>query len=302
MRSYSKRRVSCLTATVLSLLLVADCSAEDAKDILWYGNSFTNATCCGSTRSVPDVLEDIAAAAGYPAPNNVNASANGQNLAWHLALNTAPITTAIAAGNSWEHLVLQDYSTQTTRLISGGLAVHRSSAVGLYEAVAAHSPNVNVAMFETWARGPGHSYYSGTSPVFPGGPAEMQEEVREGYHLSTGDINAAAGADVAKYAPVGDAWENTGFSLTLYAGDIYHAQNRGTLLNALVLYGTIYDDPTTSDIDLTDVLSSLNISATDGAYLTGVADATLAPVPEPGAAILGGLAMTGLFLLRRRKA
>jgi hypothetical protein len=32
--------------------------AQEAKDILWYGNSFTNAVCCGSTRSVPSVVAD----------------------------------------------------------------------------------------------------------------------------------------------------------------------------------------------------------------------------------------------------
>ncbi len=44
------------------------CRAEDPKDILWFGNSFTNAVCCGSTRSVPNVVLDIALAAGHVAP------------------------------------------------------------------------------------------------------------------------------------------------------------------------------------------------------------------------------------------
>lgn len=53
---------------------------EYPKDILWYGNSFTNATCCGSSRSVPSIVSDIAVAAGHPAPRNRNASADGQSL------------------------------------------------------------------------------------------------------------------------------------------------------------------------------------------------------------------------------
>lgn len=107
----------------------------------------------------------------------------------------------------------------------------------------------------------------------------MQQEVRSGYHQSTQNINSAVGKAIAKYAPVGDAWENAGFPLSLYANDIYHAQNRGSLLNALILYGVIYDDPTTSDIDLTGVWSRLGVSAQDGQFLAMVADATL--VPEP---------------------
>jgi hypothetical protein len=115
----------------------------------------------------------------------------------------------------------------------------------------------------------------------------MQQELREGYQLSTGDINAAVGAGSAAYAPVGDAWENAGFPLNLYASDIYHAQNRGSLLTALVLYGVIYQDSTTSDIDLTVVLANLNgsfspadaryITTSQAAFLTSTVDATLLP-------------------------
>ncbi|MCI0335767.1 MAG: hypothetical protein L0228_21380 [Planctomycetes bacterium] len=272
-------------STVFGLWLGNDCRAEDPKDILYYGNSFTNALCCGGNRSVPDVIADIAVAAGHPAPRNRNAAVNGQGLEWHRLNNTAVITTGIAPGESWEHVVLQDFSTQPTHI--GNLALHRSSALGLYDLVDNHSPDVEAVLFETWARGPGHSFYTGTSPSFPGGPAQMQQELRDGYHLSTGDINAAAGIGSATYAPVGDAWENAGFPLNLYASDIYHAQNRGSLLTALVLYGIIYDDSTTSDIDLTGVLANLNasyspadaryITASNAEFLTSTVDATLMP-------------------------
>ncbi len=293
-----KRRVAvCVLSSVFGLLLGNACRAEDPKDILWYGNSFTIAVGFGSSRSVPDVVSDIAVAAGYPAPRNGNASVAGQSLQYHLTSNTAVINTGITPGEKWEDVVLQDFSTQPTHI--GNLALHRSSAKSLYQTVAAHSPTVIPIMFETWARGPGHSFYTGVSPSFPGGPAQMQQEVRDGYRLSTGDINAAVGMNLAKYSPVGDAWQNAGFPLTLYAGDIHHAQNRGTLLDALVLYGTIYGDPTTSDINLSSVLSSLGISAQDGAFLTGVADATL--VPEPANVVLGLIGIVVLVGLVRRR-
>ena len=46
-----------LRATVLVAVFTAatGTSAEDPKDILFYGNSFTNAVGSGSSRSVPDV-------------------------------------------------------------------------------------------------------------------------------------------------------------------------------------------------------------------------------------------------------
>ncbi len=171
----------------------------------------------------------------------------------------------------------------------GNLSQHLSSTLAMYQQVAARSPNVTAVMYETWARAPGYYFYTGSNPSFPGGPVQMQQELRDGYQMSTANINAVAGSTVAKYAPAGDAWENAGFAANLYAADNYHGSNRGSLLNALVLYGTIYDDSTTSDIDLSGVLSSLGLSAADGQYLTSVADITL--VPEPSALVLAVLCL-----------
>ena len=264
--------------------------AEDPKDILWYGNSFTLATCCGSSVSVPNTFRAIAVSAGHPLPRMSNASVNGQSLQWHL---TTPgqlnyITTGITAGETWDNVVLQDYSTWPTHI--GNLPQHLSSTLGLYQAVAAHSPQVVPVLYETWARGYGNAFYTGGAPSFPGGPTQMQQELRDGYHLSTANINTTVGSDIAKLAPAGDAWELANFPANFYGDGSYHASNRGTLLNALVLYGTIYDDPTTSDIDLTVVLNGLQLTASDGQYLTSLADSVLA-VPEPSALVLFGVGM-----------
>ena len=148
----STMRRMVLQATVLVAVFAAATrtSAEDPKDILFYGNSFTNAVGSGSSRSVPDVLKDVAVAARHPAPRNRNASVNSQSLLWHLQHNTTVITTGIAAGEKWDDVVLQDFSTEPTHI--GNLASHRSSAVTLYQTVAVHSPGVIPIMFETWAR------------------------------------------------------------------------------------------------------------------------------------------------------
>lgn len=268
-------------------LAVQYSSAEDPRDILFYGNSFTNATCCGSSKSVPTIVRDIAVAAGYPAPRVVNAAVNGQSLQWHL---TTPsqlqrITTGIPAGEKWENVVLQDFSTWPTHI--GNLPQHISSSLGLYQAVAAHSPAVVPVMYQTWARGYGNSFYTGGSPAFPGGPAQMQQELREGYQQSTDNINSVVGTSIAKVAPAGDAWELANFPANFYGDGTYHASNRGSALNALVLYGTIYGDSTTSDINLTSVFNGLGLNPATGAYLTSLADQVLAPaVPEPGSLVL----------------
>ncbi len=196
---------------------------------------------------------------------------------WHRLNNTAVINSGITAGEKWENVVLQDYSTSPTHI--GNLALHLTSTLGMYNLVKAHSPEVIPVLYETSARGPGHSVYLGARPDFPGGPVQMQQELREGYHFSTDNINAAAGADLVKLARAGEAWQDGGFPLNFYGSDIYHAQNRGTLLNALVLYGTIYDDVTTSDIDLSTVVTKLNLSAADGQLVAGLADGVLGSEP-----------------------
>ncbi len=278
-----------------NLILLSKARAVDPKYLLFYGNSFTNA-CCGATgslRPMPTVVAEIAQAAGHPKPYVKNAAVNGQSMQWHVDNNTFAITSGIP-GQHWSNVVLQDFSTQPTHI--GNLALHLSSTTAMYNLVAAHSPNVVPVLFETWARGPGHSFYTGVNPSFPGGPVQMQQELRDGYHMAVDNINSMVGSNLAKYAPAGDAWENAGFPLNFYASDIYHANNRGMLLNALIMYGTIYDDRTTSDINLSAILATLNVSAADGQFLQSLADATL--VPEPTTLAMVGF---GVLLMTRRR-
>lgn len=282
------------SALVLGLVLsVCSLCTAQAQNLLFYGNSFTIAVGFGSSRSVPDLVRDIAVVAGEPSPFIVNASIAGWSLNQHRASNTNVITTSIAPGQTWDKVILQDFSTRPTQI--GNLADHRASYVSLFQAVRNHSPAVNAIGYETWARAPGHSFYTGANPSFPGGPAQMQQQLRDGYALSTGDVNALYGAGTSTVSPVGDAWENANWQ-SLHAGDLYHAQNRGSLLAALVLYSTIYDDPTLTDINLTGVLGSLGLSVAEGAFLASVAEST---VPEP--ASLAGLAAVGVILMRRRR-
>lgn len=276
-------------ALLITVLACVGAAAAAPYNLLFYGNSFTLGQ--GSTRSVPALVKDIAVAAGHESPYVVNASIGGWSLAQHLASNTSAITTAIAPGQRWNYVVLQDFSTQPTHI--GSLPTHLGSYAALFQKVRDHSPAALAIGFETWARAPGHDYYAGPNPLFPGGPAQMQQEVRDGYNQSSANVNALHGPGTSRVAPVGDAWENANWQ-SLHAADLYHAQNRGTLLAALVIYGTIYNDPTVTDIDLTPVLGSLSLSAADGQFLTTIADATL---PEPAGALL---VVALLPLLRRR--
>lgn len=246
--------------------------AENPKNILFYGNSFTLGI--GSTEAeqfggVPEVVKQLAVAAGYPAPRVENAAVSGQSLAWHIGNNTGAIADpgdfAEVPDFQWDLVVLQEYSTTPTHI--GDPAAFRSDANTLYGLVLSHSPAAQAVLFETWARGPGHSYYTGSPATFPGGPAQMQQELRDNYELARQELAAAHGAENVSVARVGDAWEATGWA-NLHATDIYHANTRGTYLTGLVLFGTIYGERTTAG--LPKLFASL--TAQEAADLQAVAD------------------------------
>lgn len=290
-----------LFAAIVSVGVMGSAHGQERINILFYGNSFTNGG--GGIRSIPTMVANIAKAAGNETPYTRNAAINGQSLQYHLNNNTQVITTGIRPGESWDAVVLQDYSTHPTHI--GNLSEHISSSLALYQRVAQHSPDVIPVLYQTWARGYGDSLYGGASPAFPGGPAQMQEELSSGYQMAVDNINSTLGTSLARLAPAGDAWELANFPREFYGGDVtYHASDRGSLLNSLILYGTIYGDSTTSDIDLSGVLSPLGLSAADGERLTGLADTILARqvvVPEPGTACLALISLAVMVGCRRSK-
>jgi hypothetical protein len=299
MTSWARKwRAARVVFLIVAALLPGVVASASPLNILWYGNSFLDEP---YPTGLPLVVSDIAVAAGQPVPNTVNAAVDAADFAIHLQYNLGVIGS-LAPGEHWDYVVMQDYSTAPTHI--GNVAQHVQNARLLYEAVAANSPNVVPVMFETWARGPGHEFYTDPIPDFPGGPAQMQAEVRDGYNLSAAEINVAAGSSIARIAPVGDAWQNDGFNPALYQGDLYHDSNLGVLLSSLVLYSTIWNDPTTNDIDLSGILSNLGLTAEDGNSLSIISGLTVVPEPSSlaiGAGGLLGLAILGLKPRRRRR-
>lgn len=280
------------TLAVLAASLIAVQSPAEPLNVLFYGNSFTLGF--GSTSSVNALFEDIAIAAGHEAPLVQSGAVSGRDLNWHVNNNVQIPFTLLPPDREWDAVVMQEHSTKLTRVypeapfFPDSIEESKADAIALYNAVKARSAGVTPVLYETWARGFGHQFYAGNPPAFPNGPSEMQAEIRAGYDMLKDAIDADVGAPTAVVAPVGDAWEAANFD-NLHSADLWHAGNRGTLLAALVIYGTVYEDATTSDIDLSSVLTSLNLTAADGAFLTAAADATLRPIPEPSAAVLAAL-------------
>ena len=290
------------TAAVVGVCLVGASAFAQPKNVLFYGNSFTLGF--GSTTSVNALFGEIAIAAGHEAPLVQSAAASGQDIEWHVNNNTTAIFTLIPPDRDWDAVVMQEHSTKLTRAYTGSprfpesVDESKSTVVQLYNTVQLRSPNAVPVLYETWARGPGHTFYTPPNVIFTD-PEEMQAEVRAGYDALKQAIDEEEGSPTALIAPVGDAWEEANWD-RLHSGDNWHAQNRGTLLAALVIYGTVYGDTTTSDIPLDAILASVNLGPDDGAFLTAAADAVLNPVPEPTGAMLAVLAIAAQAVRRRR--
>lgn len=278
---------------IAALGLASAPAAAQPANILFFGNSFTQGG---------DVSGDVgrlAVADGYDAPNIVADLTGGKNLDFHLnEVNTRPannVDHSAISGDTWDYVVIQGFSTESTSTL-GNHAEFASDARALYSGVrnhgSGHGAGVTGILFQTWARGPGHAIYPGTFSD----PAAMQAEVRGGYQAALAAIQNAHGGSAAHIAPVGDAFESENFNPSLYAGDIYHASNRGSLLASMMLYRTIYGE-SVSDIAYSSVSGWAGVNASTWSDLTAIADATL--IPEPGSLSLLIVA-AGLTFLRRR--
>lgn len=276
-----------LCLVTLACLIATPRAQAQGKNILLYGNSFMQ-----GGGGVHLIIRDVAIAAGFPTPNVVPAVIPGVGLDYHLALNTDVIST-LPAGQFWDSVILQDSSNRPT--LAGNIPGHRADALGLATLVHNNSPSVTTVMCETWARAIGSEYYL-PGGLFPGGPAQMQSQLHTGYELSTGDIQAAFGPGSARFAPAGDAFGVLGFDPSLYLGDLYHPDKRGSLLAGLVLFSTIYDRPT-SDLDLSALMARLGLTDADRMELTAAADAV---IPAPSACGLA-IAAGSLWIARRRQ-
>lgn len=273
-------------AAAAVLAFAATAHAEEAKNILFYGNSFT-----GSGGGVHLLVRNIATVAGHETPHVFGRVVGGQTLEYHYNNGTSVITSGIPAGDEWDAVVLQEFSTRpTTHPSNGNVPAFYQAAQDLYGAVLDHSPDAQAVLFETWARAPGNSVY----PSIWSEPGDMQAELRMYYNGANDLLNAMGTSEVAR---VGDAFEAADFDTSLYSGDLYHASNTGALLISLVLYGTIYDDATVSDIDLSTFGARLNLTADEIAYTQMLAESVL--VPAPASATL--LAGAGILAVRRRR-
>ncbi|PIE25021.1 MAG: hypothetical protein CSA62_01595 [Planctomycetota bacterium] len=248
--------------------------AGGARNLLWYGNSFTmgNAT-------VSDLMRRLAKDMGEPEPVTVTRLAGGRNLSYHLKnpYQAEAIRKGLPLGGEWDYVILQGHSVEATKRL-GNPDGFIADAKAILTNVRKHSPRARVVMFQTWARAQGHRYYLGSKPIFAN-PMVMHGEIAQSYRRAVQEINRQFGVDTARLAAVGDTAMLVNFAPSYYASDLYHAGRRITTLAAMAIYSAIYQKPVAPHLpnfqgqsELVARLKSFGMKASDWQVLSGLAD------------------------------
>jgi hypothetical protein len=242
----------------------AHAGTTDGFNVLFFGNSYTissinplvHTPSYGGARGIPELVRQIAIAAGYDAPFVKNVFRLGRGYDHHVDPNQVSLSgidEPLLGEEAWDFVVMQGYSTRpTSHPYMGNPAKHRANALKLFDEVRAgstnhstQSPNVVPVLYQTWAREPGHwlfdpssSWTAGTNigigtsgwargPVFPGGAEQMSRQVRRWYDQTRAYIDAAVPGTTTRIARVGDVWRAAGWPSAFYGADHYHLHRVG---------------------------------------------------------------------------
>lgn len=273
---------------VLLALLLATAIPAQGKNLLFYGNSYSF---FAWGYGVPELVQQIAIAAGHPRPTIVAALVGGSNLQYHATdpNQVAAIGNTLPPGQHWDHVILQEHSLGATYLYGNNPLSFRSSAVAIMTNVRSHSPAARGVLYQTWARARGHDYYPGVWP----NPMAMHNLVRNNYRLALSDIESAFGAGSAVLSAVGDGMALCEWDPALYDPDLSHPGPAMTLLAAMCIYTSIYGQTLcaiqpafTPPGPLATMLATQRLGAADWHAMAGIADAcadrTLRPFPGSG--------------------
>ncbi|MFH1499103.1 MAG: SGNH/GDSL hydrolase family protein [Verrucomicrobiota bacterium] len=305
-----------LTPLVLPAIGLLFCAAgapvARALDVLFVGNSFTHGTVSpvsgfnaaaitdangGGQGGVPGIFKALADEGGRSDVNVTIEAVSGQGLSYHLA-NKLPVIDT-----SWDVVVLQDYSTRPLSTHpSGDIAAFRSSVSDIADVLRAQNPDVQIFLYETWAR-------PDQVPGVYASLAAMQAELNDAYFAAAADFSLAGAVGVGSafiqaldtgvaYDP--DAGAEAG-KMNLWAPDNYHASAAGSYLASLMFYQAILGGDATALPDSTGSAATvLGLTETQAGALQNVASA--AAIPEPGAsAAIAATLVLGWVAARRRR-
>lgn len=268
-----------MTALRLLLLLLVGLLPLRADDVLFIGNSYTygdkgkdGETPVQAYGGVPKLLEAIAASKGKTLTTRMVVS-GGKNWAWHLA---QPATDEALHAKPWDWIVLQDFSTEPTHV--GNPAAFRQDGEEFLRRIQAAAPGARIVLYETWARGKEHPYYTGTStPKTFVDPAEMTAELQKNYRELAQDFKGLDPQRTVVVAPVGTAFAlslGRNPEIDLHNKDRYHGSTEGYYLSALVFYATICHD---SPVGATASFGSFSLDPDKAKALQAAAAEATAP-------------------------
>ncbi|MEZ6035861.1 MAG: hypothetical protein R3F29_00170 [Planctomycetota bacterium] len=266
-------------AYALLALTLAPLAAAQGKNLLFYGNSFTYYVW---GYGVPEVVAQLAVAAGHPAPFLRTSYSGGGILPDYATqpFHTDAITTSLPPGATWDHVVMQGHMMEATGEQGYDPADFRSAALQILANVRAHSPAAGAVMFQTWACAWGQFYYPVPWPT----PLQMHDEVRGNYRLAMADFDLAHGVGAARLAAVGDAVALLGWDPVWYEPDLFHPNPAMVLLAAMCIYTSIYEEPVCTiepsfqpPDALATLLQSQGVGEAEWRVLTGIADRCAAP-------------------------
>ena len=248
-----------------------------ATGILFFGNGYTSAN------GLDTLVKQIAAAAGQTTPVTGTHTAAGATLLSHAnAVTPADIAAMLPSGQSANFVVLQGNNLEAASQVGGhsmGPSYNnfRYGAGQLAADVVAAESNARIILFETWALPSGGDATPAVYPRIYAGQNLMQQDLRNGYKAAATDLETTYGAAKIDIAPVGDAFQLLGYSNVYQTANgapsaTGQASARGSLLSALTLYATMYED-NVSDIPYSAVSSfATGVTAADWKTLTSAAD------------------------------
>lgn len=199
--------------------------AQQTKEVLFLGNSYTNAN------NLPMMVHDIALSKGDTLIYDSN-TPGGYTLNGHSA---NVISQDLITKGSWDYVVMQEQS-QLPSLPDSIFHINSLNvAITLAGQIRAVNPVTIPMFYMTWGRKNGDASNCGWWPqvcTYAG----MQSILRSNY-LIMGDTN------MAEVAPVGAVWRDVranNSSIELYAGDGSHPSLAGTYLAACTFYASIF--------------------------------------------------------------
>ncbi len=201
-------------------------------NLLFYGNSYSM-----GNGGVPNMVDMLAEEAGYPQPKITPKLSGGKNLNYHLTDpgQAAAITQALPTGEYWDAVTLQGFSLEATTKF-GNPAAFISNALQIFANVRAHSPKCKLVVYQTWARGTGHSAYPGTYP----NPMAMHHEIEANYQHVVDQANTIYGAGTAFRAAAGNCVLLHNWDPAIYSNDLSHPKPEISTMAAMTIFSAIY--------------------------------------------------------------